>query len=210
MGLAFPVAGGETEGARRGIEVEEASRGVGTEGARQEGVSFGSDESIFVWSADNEVVCGRWTEGEGREGGVTGAGKGRGKGEAGRGGKGGEEGEGGGGGRGRAQPSREKVDQQYREQKSREQKTCTDAICKEDVGSTPREGGRTWLEERRAPGEAEAEAEGEAVEGGRGASRVHQSFRGDSAWCGVARDFNSNLLAGWCMSGSFIVADCTH
>ncbi|CAI5496387.1 unnamed protein product [Closterium sp. Naga37s-1] len=72
--MGIPVAGGEREDARQ-------------EG--QDGLSFGSDESVFVWSGDNEVVCGRWTEGEGRVGGVRRAEKGRGKGGSGRGGEGG-------------------------------------------------------------------------------------------------------------------------
>ncbi|CAI6001891.1 unnamed protein product [Closterium sp. NIES-64] len=211
MGIAFPVAGGGREEARQ-------------EGL--EGLSFQSDESVFVWSGDNEVVCGRWTEGEGRAGGVRRAEKGRGKGGSGRGGKGGEWGGIEAGGRGRAQPSREKVNQQYREhqnreQRNREEQNCRGGVCKEDVGCAHREeemeldrggglgerggGGRGA---RVADGEAAAEAEA-AGEGSKGASRVHQSFRGDSAWCGIARDFNSNLLAGWCMSGSFILANCT-
>ncbi|CAI5949847.1 unnamed protein product [Closterium sp. NIES-64] len=130
MGIAFPVAGGGREEARQ-------------EGL--EGLSFQSDESVFVWSGDNEVVCGRWTEGEGRAGGVRRAEKGRGKGGSGRGGKGGEWGGIEAGGRGRAQPSREKVNQQYREhqnreQRNREEQNCRGGVCKEDVGSAAGEG----------------------------------------------------------------------
>ncbi|CAI7848679.1 unnamed protein product, partial [Closterium sp. NIES-53] len=197
MGIAFPVAaGGEREEVRQ--ERQEGQQG-------QEGLSFGSDESVFVWSGDNEVVCGRWTEGEGRVGSVRRAEKGRGKGGSGRGGKGGEWGGIDAGGRGRAQPSREKVNQQNREQQNRvqqnrEQPNGIEDVSKEDIGLAHREEDsgldrRGVLGEREggegggageAEGEAAAEAEA-AVEGGKGPSRVHQSFRGDSAWCGIAQ-----------------------
>ncbi|CAI5488673.1 unnamed protein product [Closterium sp. Naga37s-1] len=204
--------GGEMEGEGEGNAVEGVRLLAVCEGPQlsiwdERAAENGGCIQRITVSPAAEPLYALASTGEGRAGLVRRAEKGRGKGGRGQGGKGGEWGGIEAGGRGRAQPSREKVNQQNKEQQNRvqqnrEQQNGIEGVSRKDVGFAHREedsglDGRGVLGERgggegggagEAEGEAAAAAEAEAAgEGGKGASRVHQSFRGDSAWCGIAR-----------------------